>query len=93
MLLTGFTRTQRFQRDFRKLDEPLRLAVAQALKDLLNDPVPKALRHHTLSGYRPTIHVVDVTRNHSHQITFECDGTTAVLLRIGTHKEIDRLPR
>ena len=93
MRVTALRRTERFEREFKRLDDQLQDAVRKALKELLNSPIPKALRHHTLGGHRPTIHVIDATRNHSHQVTFEVNGTEAILLRIATHKEIDRLPR
>jgi hypothetical protein len=47
-----------------------------------------------LQGYgKPTLYKFDVFPNKSWQVSFELDGTTAVLMRICTHKEMDRRPR
>ncbi|HYE70811.1 MAG TPA: hypothetical protein VD932_04730 [Aquabacterium sp.] len=84
--------TDRFKRDYKRLDAGLQAMVDDILR---NDFMPwprHCRRHHTLSGYRPTVHVIDVTSNHSHQITFNLDGTVARLLRVGTHKQISRDP-
>ena len=84
--------TERFRSDYKALDPQLCNAVDRVLKDLMCTPFPRALRHHTLSGHRPKIHVVDVTPNHSHQVTFHWDGDVIRLLRVGTHRQIDRRP-
>lgn len=92
MAITCFERTVRFQREFKKLDPQLQAKVKKALEGLLQNPFPKALRHHTLNGYCPTVHVVDVTPNHAYQITFNWLGEKAILLRVGTHRHIDENP-
>lgn len=84
--------TQAFQRDLRRLDAQTQEKVRAVLKKMLQAPMPGALRHHTLSGYRPTVHVVDVCPNHAYQLTFNLVGDTAELLRVGTHREISRSP-
>lgn len=91
-MITRLVPTERFARELRKLDPELTKKAKVALEKLLQSPVPKTLRHHTLSGYKPTVHVIDVCSNKSHQITFNLDGDVAVLLRIGTHKQISRDP-
>jgi mRNA-degrading endonuclease YafQ of YafQ-DinJ toxin-antitoxin module len=88
-----FEFTERFQREYKRLDPQTQAAADEALKALDQDPLPRALRHHTLNGYRPKVHVIDVTSNHSHQITFHWDGNLLRLLRIGTHRQIDNAPR
>jgi hypothetical protein len=53
-----------------------------------------SLRLHPLTGLpKPTVWKIDVFANHAWQVTFELNGTTAELKRIGTHKSIDRDPR
>lgn len=85
--------TDRFKRDFKRLDLALQLRVQTILSDdLIPWPTRGVLRHHTLSGIKPPVHVLDVGSNHSHQITFQLDGNVAKLLRVGTHREIDRSP-
>jgi len=44
------------------------------------------------SWYRPTIFKIDVFPNRSWQITFELNGTTAILRKIAPHSELDRSP-
>lgn len=88
-----FQRTERFDRDFRRLPPDIQAAVGDALKHLIQHPLPSGLRHHTLSGHRPTVHVIDVMSNHSWQLTFNMEGTTAVLLRVDTHRRIDSNPK
>lgn len=83
----------RFQSDFKRLDSANQQATCDCLNALLKSPLPKALRHHTLGGYKPKIHKVDVSANCAYQVTFEVEGDTAKLLRVATHKQIDRTPR
>ena len=85
--------TDRFKRDFKRLDAVLQRRVEKILAEqLIPWPGRGSLRHHTLSGPYPPVHVIDVMGNHSHQVTFRMDGDTARLLRVGTHREIDRSP-
>ena len=84
--------TSRSKRDYKKLDANLQAKVDDVLRSLVPWPALGALRHHTLNGHTPTIHVVDVTRNRSHQLTFLIDGEVARILRVSTHREIDRSP-
>lgn len=92
MPITRLRRTARFERDFKRLDQQLQGRVYVVLQRLMQDPIPGSLRHHTLNGHFPTVHVIDVTTNHSHQITFNLSGDEAILLRIGTHRQIDLNP-
>jgi len=92
--IARFDLSKRFLSDVRALPENVRSAANTALKLLKQNPRAKSLRLHTLKGTRkPTIWKIDVLPNHSWQIAFEMDGTTAVLRRIGTHRDIDRRPR
>lgn len=92
MQIARFKRTARFEREFKRLDPQLQARVEQVLESLKAPHLPGALRHHTLNGYCPTIHVVDVTSNHSHQVTFNWIGDEAILLRVSTHRHIDSNP-
>lgn len=94
MPIVSVALTTRFKRDFKRLELQLQQRVEHILKfDLKPWPGRGSLRHHTLAGFRPTIHVIDVSSNHSHQITFVLNGDVARLLRVATHVEIDRDPQ
>ncbi len=85
--------TGRFERDYKRLDHGLQGKVDTVLLNLTKNPRSPMLRFEKLGGYRrPSIHTVHVTPNHSHKLSFEIDGDTAILRRIGTHKEIDGAP-
>lgn len=81
--------TDRFKSLFQKQSPEVQSAARQAIEDLVKDPHPKKYRleKQTVEAY--TIHV---TRNHSHKLSFELIGDTAILRKIGTHSEIDRAP-
>jgi len=90
----GFTVTftERFKRDYKRLPADLQKAVNDCIRDLMKDPVPAARRAHRINDKQfPKVYSVDVTPNKSHKLSFEIvDGNTAVLRRVGTHKDIDR---
>lgn len=82
-----------FKRCVKRLSAEVKEALISALQDLKRDPQPARLRLEQLSGYRrPDIYTIHITTNHSHKASFEIDGTTAIMRRVGTHKEIDRTP-
>lgn len=94
MPLSRIDLTERFKKDFSKLPREVAERVKSIIKDeLMPWPTRKVLRHHTLSGYSPTIHKLDVVQNKAYQLSFEIEGDTAKLLRVTTHKEMDRSPR
>ncbi len=83
----------RFKRELRAIPPEIQRLALIALQDLVRQPIPKRLRFEKLSGHKnPSIYTVHVTPNHSHKASFELVGTIAVMRRIGTHKEIDRVP-
>lgn len=89
-----FAFSERFQAELQKLQPDVIKAVKEALALLQNNPVAKSLRLHPLTGLpKPTVWKIDVFTNHSWQVTFELNGTTAELKRVSTHKSIDRDPR
>lgn len=86
--------TERFKRDFKRLPREFADIVKTIIAEhIMPWPTKASLRHHTLSGFKPVIHKVDVTPKKSYQITFSVDGDTAKLLRVATHREIDRDPQ
>lgn len=92
MSISGWELTSRFKRDYKRLDPTTQERVDAVLRMLVPWPTSAGLRHHTLSGYKPPVHVVDVYTNHSYQVSFRIEGTVARLLRVDTHREIDRSP-
>lgn len=86
-------RSQSFDKDFEKSPTDIKKAAKKAVDDILKRPIPKSRRLHRLGRSRLTkdnIYVIDVFSNHSYQITFEINGNTAILRRLGTHKQIDK---
>lgn len=85
--------SEEFKKQYKKLPPDLKAAAQQVVSDLYKTPLPASLRFHSLGGYKnPKLYTVDVTGNKSHKISLEIDGEKAILRRIGTHKEIDRVP-
>lgn len=95
LAVAGLARSDRYDKDLAGAPPDIQQAAKEALKLLLRNPSARSLRLHTLDGYpKPTIWKIDVQSNHSWQITFEMRANSvAFLLRLGTHKIIDRAPR
>lgn len=94
IVITGYTFSERFKAEMCSAQPDTQDAARAALKLLQENPHARTLRLHTLKGFKkPSIYKIDVFSNHSWQITFELEGTTAHLKRLGTHKQIDRTPR
>lgn len=89
--VTAFEYTDRFKRELRSAGADIQREAAAALNALKVNP--RSVRAHPLHGFRPKLYSMDVTSNHSWQITFELQGETAKLIRIARHKEINRAPR
>lgn len=91
--INALQRTERFDKDFSALDQGLKKQTGDCLRLLIQNPRAKSLRTHTLQGgSKPTIYKIDVDTNRSYQVTFILEGATAVLLRVASHKQIDRHP-
>ena len=90
--VTAFERLPKFEKQLRRVEPDVREAAEAALQLLLANPNANSLRCHRLHGYRPTIFKIDVFPNRSWQITFELNGTTAILRKIAPHSELDRSP-
>jgi mRNA-degrading endonuclease YafQ of YafQ-DinJ toxin-antitoxin module len=94
LVIRDFRYTDRFKQDFKALDLVQQEATGAALERLLANPRANSLRLHTLRGFgKPTIYKIDVDPNHAYQVSFTLDGQCAHLLRVGTHRELDRDPR
>lgn len=92
--ITKFRYLDGFKSELASAPEDVRAAVKDILQKAHNNPDARSLRFHALKGYgKPTIYKFDVFSNKSWQVSFELDGTTAVLMRVCTHKEMDRRPR
>lgn len=79
-----------FETDYKKLPENIQTEVQDSLKKLLENPNSTKLRLKPVTGSKkPKVYAIHITANHSYKLTFEMDGTTAVLRRVGTHKKID----
>lgn len=83
--------TVQFSNDLKSVSPEVQDAAKDALKALLSNPRAGKLRLHRLSGYKPPLWKIDVFPTKSWQIAFEMRGTTAVLWRLATHKQMDRL--
>lgn len=92
MRISKLAYTRKFERDLKALSPELLSAAKEAVRDLLEDPVPSVRRLHSLAGHKPKVYTIDVLSNHAYKISFEIDGETAILRRVASHVEIDRLP-
>ena len=81
--------TDQFSACLKKLPLEIQQAARLAVKELVRDPHPKKYR---LEKQTKDIWTIHVTHNHSHKLSFTLEGNTAILRKIGTHKEIDRSP-
>jgi len=91
VVLRAMQPTKRFERDYRKLEASMQSRVDDRLRDMLKDPRPPGLAFEKLNGYtRPDIFTIHITGNY--KLSFEVDGTLAILRRIACHKDIDRRP-
>lgn len=87
----GIAFTERFKKDYKALSPDLQNAVDECIVDLGKDPIPATRRAHRINtGQLPKVFSLDVTSNKSHKLSFQLEGTTALLRRVGTHREIDR---
>jgi hypothetical protein len=94
VVVESFDYTPSFRDELGAAPADCQSAARHALKQLKLNPRAKTLRLHALSGYKkPTIYKIDVFTNHSWQITFELEGTKAILRRLAPHRDIDRRPR
>lgn len=89
--ITKWKPLRTFEKDIKGLPADTLTEIKNSLKKLIENPKSGKLRLKTVTGSKkPKIYAIHVTGNHTHKITFELDGTTAILRRFGTHREIDR---
>jgi hypothetical protein len=92
--IESFAYSDRFRSEMRSLPPDVARATKDALALLQRNPLARSLGLHPLTGLpKPTVWEIDDFANHAWQVTFELNGTTAELKRIGEHKLIDRDPR
>lgn len=86
--------TKRFQSDFKRLSVDIQKKALECIEDFSRDPLPESRRPHRVNpgGEVPKVFSMDVTSNKKYKLTFQFDGDTAILRRIGSHDEIDRAP-
>lgn len=84
----------KFQKDFDALSADIQKKVLECLLDFNKDPLPVSRRPHSVTnrGERPAIYTMDVTSNKSYKMSFKIEEGVAFLLRVGTHKTLDRDP-
>lgn len=89
--VTAISHKSTFERDYRALDPEIQKEVDEALEKLLMDPRPPGIRFEKLQGHRkPAVYTIHATGNF--KISFEIDGSVAILRRCGKHDYIDRKP-
>ena len=90
IVVKALEETPGFSRALRHASPDVATAARSALKQLLETPPPGRLRLHPLGGKKPTVWKIDVFTNHSWQIAFHLEGTTAKLLYLLPHSGMDR---
>ncbi len=82
-----------FQRALRKLPPEIRLLADQAILDLLLPEIPGKYGFKKLNGYRnPSIYTIQLGGNHAYKMSMEIADSTAILRRVGSHRQIDDTP-
>jgi plasmid maintenance system killer protein len=91
VVIKRWQKLKRFHKDYNGLEIALKDTTDQKLQDLTSVPMPAGLRFEKLKGYTaPDIYTIHVNGNY--KLSMEIDGVIALLRRVGTHNEIDRLP-
>lgn len=82
-----------FKTSYQRLPDNIKIQAQEKISHLLQNPQPKHIRLEKLRGNnKPPVYSIHITGNHSHKISFELNGDTAVLRKAGTQKSIDRSP-
>jgi hypothetical protein len=82
-----------FQRSLRKLSPEARALAERAILDLMLPEIPGKYGFKKLGGYRnPNVFTIMLGGNHAYKLSMEIDKGTAILRRVGTHKELDQYP-
>lgn len=78
--------TQPFQRDYRVLPPDVKRALSKALKFLLSNP-----RHPSLQAKKiPGTEIWYARTSRAYRFTFQLEGETVTLRRVGTHAILSR---
>lgn len=86
-----FRKKEKFEKAYKKLDPEIKLAVDDAIKDLLKDPPPAGRRIKKMGGHHnPDIWEIRV--NHNFRMTFEIQDDIATLRNVGSHNLLYRNP-
>jgi hypothetical protein len=81
-----------FKNSWKRLPSDIQVEARARLGLLVGlGPLPNKLRFHQLNGW-PGVYTIDLTSNHAYKASLSIDGTVAVLRRVGSHKQIDKLP-
>lgn len=82
-----------FQRSLKKLPAEARSLADQAILDLMLPEIPGKYGFKKLKGYRnENIFSIMLGGNHAYKMSIEISSGTAILRRVGTHKQIDKNP-
>jgi hypothetical protein len=82
-----------FQRSLRKLSPEARALAERAILDLMLPEIPGKYGFRKLGGYRnPNVFTIMLGGSHAYKMSMEIDKGTAILRRVGTHKELDQNP-
>jgi len=96
MTIRKIKRSEKFKKDYKKIarkSPDLKFEVDDCIKDLFKDPIPRKRRFKKYTEYDdPNRYSVHVTSNHSHKISLQLDGETAMLRRVSTHGKVDADP-
>ena len=80
-------RTDRFKKDYQRLQSDIRERVDQKLRFLIRDPRHPSLRIHKLRGMEG---LWEFSATMNYRVTFEIEGQYYVLLGVGSHRIVDR---
>jgi mRNA-degrading endonuclease RelE of RelBE toxin-antitoxin system len=91
VVIKAVTYGSRFKKEYKKLSNEMQGQVNATIDLLVVKNRPAGIRFEKLKGYaNPNIFTVHVTGNY--KLSFEINGSTAFLRRVGNHNEIDRAP-
>lgn len=83
-----------FLKDLKRLPPDISKEIGLCLQDLAAVPIPQSRRSHSVTprGQKPTIFTVDLTPNKAWKLSYMRKGPVIWLLRVDTHRELDRDP-
>ena len=84
-----FEYSDTFDKTYGKAPDNVKEQVQECLKKIIRGDVG-SLRIHRLNNYKPPVFKFDVFPNKSWQVAFHREGDNYKLLRLGTHKYMDK---